>query len=146
MSTRHAVEADIPQIVAMGSRFIDSEYAGYLTFSPRTIADFAQRLITGAGVVFLAEAETRIVGMMAMTTYPHPFSGETIATEVVWWMEPEARGGSAALRLFAESEAWARSQGATKLQMIAPSDHVAQFYERIGFERIEVHYQKALTA
>lgn len=143
MTLRRAEEADVPAIVAMGARFIDAEYPGAIRFSAEGIGTLARNLIAGGGVVLVAEAIAP-VGMMALSTYLHPMSGERIATEIVWWMDPDARGGRAALKLFAAGEAWAREQGAVKLQMIAPSDKVGQFYERLGFERIEVHYQRSL--
>lgn len=128
----------------MGARFIDTEYPGAIRFDPPALAALTRSLIDGGGAVFVVEKDGGLVGMMALTTYVHPMSGDTIATEIVWWMDPEARGGRAALKLFSAGEAWARSKGATKFQMIAPSDKVGAFYERLGFERIEVHYQRSL--
>lgn len=144
MTIRAATPNDLDAIVAMGERFIETEYPGAIRFDPERLVSLACSLMAGAGAVLIAEAADGLVGMMALTTYQHPMNGDTIATEIVWWMEPEARGGRAALQLFAAGEAWARTQGATKFQMIAPSDKVGRFYERIGFERIEVHYQRSL--
>jgi len=144
MTIRQATAEDVPAIVAMGERFIATEYPQAIRFNPQGIAALAQALIAGAGVVFLADDFSGTVGMMALTTYAQPMSQELVATEVVWWMEPEARGGRAAMKLLKAGEAWARAQGATRFQMIAPSEDVCRFYERVGFERIEVHYQRTL--
>jgi len=141
---REATRADIPAIVRMGARFIETEYPAAIRFNGDQLGALTTSLLQGGGVVFVAAVGETLVGMMALTTYVHPMSGERIATEMVWWMEPEARGGRAALRLFDAAEAWARGQGATTFQMIAPSDKVAAFYERLGFARIEVHYQRSL--
>lgn len=141
---REATADDIPRIVEMGARFIDTEYPGAVRFNAQQIGAMATALMNGNGAVFVVETEGRVAGMMAMTTYEHCLSGDLIATEVVWWVEPESRGGRAAFHLFAEGEKWARAKGATKLQMIAPSDKVGKLYERLGFERIEVHYQRSL--
>lgn len=141
---RTATREDVPRIVDMGARFIDTEYPGAVRFNPEMLAALTTALIDGAGTVLVVEAADELVGMMALQTYVHPMSGDLIATEIVWWMEPEARRGVTAIRLFIAGEQWAREQGATKLQMIAPSDKVGQFYERLGFERIEVHYQRSL--
>ena len=141
---RVATVDDIPAIAAMGAHFIETEYPGAIRFDAERLATLTRSLIDGAGVVFVVEQAGALVGMMALTTYLHPMNGDTIATEIVWWMEPEARGGRAALKLFAAGEAWARDQGATKFQMIAPSDQVGAFYERLGFQKIEVHYQRSL--
>lgn len=144
---REATGNDVPAIVKMGLRFLASApYGGKLTPDPRAMASFTSRLIASPDAVWLvAERDDVLIGMLAIFLYAHPFSGQQVANELCWWMEPEFRGARSALRLLAAGEAWARSRGATLLQMIAPTDHVAAFYERTGFERTEVHYQKDLA-
>lgn len=142
---RPATPADVPAIVAMGATFIETEYPGAVRFNPAQLATLAEALMAGTGsVVFVVEADAALLGMMALQTYAHPMSGDTIATELVWWVNPAARGGRAALQLLDAADRWARQQGATMLQMIAPSDKVARFYARVGFDKIETHYQRRL--
>lgn len=141
---RRATHADIPRIVAMGATFIEDVYPAAITFNGEAIATLTANLIDGAGVVFVADCAGAVAGMIALVTVVQPMSGETIATELVWWMDPDARGGAEAIRLLSQAEAWAKSKGATRLQMIAPSDKVAAFYERLGFQRVEVAYMRAL--
>lgn len=144
---REATPDDVPAIVQMGLRFLTSApYGGLLRPKPEVMAAFALRLIQSDEAVWLvAERQGALIGMLAMFLYAQPFSGQVIATELCWWVEPEARGPRTAIRLLTQGEAWARAKGAELLQMIAPTDHVAAFYERTGFERIEVHYQRALA-
>lgn len=142
---RQATHADIPRIVAMGERFIDDVYPAALTFNGEALSTLAAQLIDGAGVVFVAESGSGdVLGMMALIVVTQPMSGETVATELVWWIDPDARGGRAALALLATAEEWAKLQGAKRLQMIAPSDRVCRFYERLGFQRVEVAYMRTL--
>jgi RimJ/RimL family protein N-acetyltransferase len=143
VTIRRAVVEDVPRIAEMGARFIDTEYPHALRFDAEQLAATTQRLMAH-GLVLVADAGDGVVGMLALTTYQHPLSGDRIATEIVWWVDPEVRGGRAALQLFAAGEAWARAEGATHLQMIAPSDKVGRFYERLGFAKLETHYQRAL--
>lgn len=138
---RAATSADVPSIVAMGERFVEAEYAAYLRLDGVSIAAYAQYLIGGGGVVFIAERDMEPVGMMALTTYQQPMSGERVASEVVWWMDEDARGGLAALRFVKAAKQWAREQGATRLDMVAPSDRLCRFYEQIGMSKVETHYQ-----
>lgn len=140
---RAATIGDIPRIVEMGGRFIEGVYPAAITFNADTLAVLTEQLILGAGAVFVAETDA-VVGVIALLTVTQPMSGEIVATELVWWMDPEARGGRAALELLKTAEDWARSQGATRLQMIAPSDKVALFYEKLGFQRVEVAYMRNL--
>lgn len=142
---RRATHADIPRLVAMGERFIGDVYPAALTFNGDALAALSKQLIDGVGVVFVAEhANGDVLGMIALIAVAHPMSGEMVATELVWWIDPEARGGRAALALLAEAEEWAKLQGATRLQMIAPNDKVCRFYERLGFEKVEVAYMRNL--
>lgn len=135
--------ADLPTLVAMARRFLGSVYAGKLPDNPAQLETFGRGLLTNpASTVWVAEDETPI-GLIAMLLYTHPMSGELTATEVVWWVNPERRG--VGVRLFKRAEAWARAQGAVLLQMIAPTEAVARFYERCGFDRIETTYHRRLA-
>lgn len=144
---REATAADVPAIVAMGLRFLASApYGGKLTPDPVVMAAFTTRLIDAPEAAwFVVERDGALIGMLALFLYAHPFSGQRVANELCWWMEPAHRGARVALRLLAQGEAWARAHGAELLQMIAPTDHVAHFYERTGFERTEVHYQRVIA-
>ena len=146
LTIRAATEADIPQIVKMGLRFATAEYAISLPADPDRIAMLARNLMGGENSVVLVSesSEGAVVGMIAMMVYDQPMTNELVATEIAWWMEPEQRGSSAGIRLLKAGEQWARARGARKLQMIAPTDRVGQFYERLGFQRIEIHYQRSL--
>lgn len=146
MTIRPATEADVPAIVAMGLRFQAlTTYAHHLRTDAALLTTLADGLVRNEdAVIFVADRAGVLIGMLAAALYPQPMSGLLIGAEVCWWMEPEARGGRTALRLLHTAEAWAKAHGAAVFQMIAPTDHVAQFYDRLGFERVEIHYQRAL--
>lgn len=142
--TRRACADDIARIVAMGQRFIEQIYPSDVIFNGEQIARLAQQMIESPdGDIFLAERAGAVVGMLAIHAYPHPMSGEQIATEVCWWVDPEYRG--IGMRLFRDAERWAKSHDAKVFQMIAPSPEVARFYERIGFKAIETTYQRRVA-
>ena len=140
---REATEVDVPAVVGMAMAFIDAVYAGRLAKNPEQCAVFARSLIANDDAVLLIADRGDPVGMFGMMVYLHPMSGERIAAELAWWVNPDARG--VGLRLLHRGEVWARAKGAAVLQMIAPSDDVAQLYERLGFDRIETSYQRRLT-
>lgn len=141
---RHATLADVPRLVEMGRRFHAEAYQDTLAENPTQMAVMARRLITDEhGVIFVAETDGRLVGMIGMLVYAHHLSAEWTAGEVMWWIEPEARGSG--VRLLKAAEAWARDQGAQKIQMIAPNARVGTLYTRLGYVPIEVAYQKAVA-
>lgn len=141
---REATPADVARIVEMGTRFVsDTTYRAFLTINPSQMAVFVARLIDGpASVIFVAERNGALLGMIGMLIFPHHMSGDLIAAEAFWWVEPEARG--AGVRLLKTAEGWALTSGAKFLQMVAPTDRVGQLYERRGYARVETSYQRSL--
>jgi GNAT superfamily N-acetyltransferase len=105
----------------------------------------ARQLIEGnIGTLIVVVGNHKAVGMIGLITFLHPLSGETYATEMIWWVEPNYRKSGAGIRLLRAAERWAKDQGAVALQMIAPTPEVGQIYAATGFEQIETLYQKAL--
>ena len=91
------------------------------------------------------ETGGRVVGMIGLAVLPHFMSGELVASELFWWVEPEARRGTGGVRLLRRAESWARSTQAVRMQMIAPTAHVAKFYQALGYVPMEVAYQGSLA-
>lgn len=139
---RAAVEADIPRMVEMGLRFHrESSYKETLAANPEQMRTLCVQLLSGHGLL-VSERDGELVGMIGFFISPHFISGESAATECFWWVEPEYRGEG--IRLMREAEKFARSSGATKMMMIAPTDQVANVYERLGYDFVEYAYQKSL--
>lgn len=142
MSIRLAVEADIPAMVDMGVKFHDqSPYKRHLSVNREQMATLGKQLIAKDGLL-VSERAGQIIGMIGFVVYPHFLSGEIIAGEVFWWVEPGFRGEG--IRLMKEAEDRARAAGAKNMQMIAPSDQVAKVYQHFGYEFVESTYQKKL--
>lgn len=139
---RLAVKADIPRLVEMGQRFrAHSTYAQYLADNPKQMAKLGEQLIAVDGLL-LSEREGQIIGMMGFILHNHFISGEKVAGEVFWWVEPEYRGDG--LRLMHDAERRAKAAGAKYMHMIAPTEQVEAVYERLGYEYVEATYQKTL--
>jgi len=143
---RVANRSDVLAIVRMGLRFAGGEYAPWIEATPEALASFAERLIgSDDATIFLAESDGAVMGMLAVMVYPHPMSGARVASELCWWIEPEARGGRTALRLVRAAEQWAVDHDARVLQMIAPTARVGEFYEALGYGRVETTYQRRVA-
>lgn len=139
---RDACVADVPRLVKMGQRFIkESSYSKHLGDNPECAAELIKNLI-GRNSLPIIERNNEIVGMLGFVLGPHFMSGDMVAGEVFWWVEPEYRRGG--VMLMRETERRARLAGAKNIQMIAPNEKVARFYEGSGYEYVESTYQKEL--
>lgn len=132
-------------MVALGEQFIrTTRYQAVLAENPTQMRAMAEHLITGAdSVIFVTEHAGQIVAMIGLVAYAHHLSGERVAGEVFFFVDPSARGITGP-RLIRLAEAWARERGARRLELIAPTERVGQLYERLKYEPIERTYQRAL--
>lgn len=141
---REATHDDAGRVVDMAARFLGgSEYSGAVPWNREALADTVARLIDSRDTELLvAEQEGELVGMLALVLYAHPFSGDLNASELAWWVEPEARSGGVGVRLLKAGEAWAQHRGARALQMIAPNEAVGALYEKAGYRQLETWFQR----
>jgi len=146
---RDAVIGDVDALVNLGTSFLaQTPYGALLPTQPAAIAGIMTRLIESPdGVLFVSvDRAGTLTGMLGALCFVHPLSGEWVASEFYWWVEPAARGGLDSLRLLKLTITWARAQGAVRLHMIAPEGSgVGRLYRRLGFVPVETAYQKNLT-
>ena len=143
---RPATHEDVPELVAMGKQFVQTAmYRDLLHENSAQISVAMVSLIDHeSGTILVLECEGVLVGMMGIICAPHFLSGEIYASEMFWWVTPGKRGDG--VRILRAAELWAKKCGATKFQMVAPTERVGRFYDRMGFTRVETSYQKALSA
>jgi len=142
---RRAEPKDMERILEMGQRFVaETSYLSILggVSIERVMTTIANVALSPDGVILLSGENGSTSGMIAMLTYDHPFSGERTAFEVVWWVDPEARGNG--VRLLKAAERWAKEQGAVKVQMIAPNERIGALYTRLGYSPVETSFQRSL--
>ena len=96
------------------------------------------------GCILVSEDDGGITGLFAMLVGSHPLTMENMAFEVAWYVDPAARGGSAAMRLVKDAEEEARTRGADVMQIGSPNDSVSKTLGRLGYGRREVEYTKEL--
>lgn len=144
---RLATRADIPRLVEMGQRFIaETEYRDFIAFNRDALEALMAGMIGKTNcAIFVGEVSGQIVGMLGMHIYRHPMSNERVAAEAFWWVEPEHRKSSVGLDLLARGEAWAKTNAATKMQMIAPNERVGRLYRTRGYRKFEEQYQRDLS-
>lgn len=156
MRIRTATHDDIPAIVDMAQRFYpespypaiygdmpDSQAAGLVIVMLEGMASHG----IAPGVMLVAEKESALVGMLCLHIDVATFTPEVIAGEIVWWLDPEHRGGMGAVRLVREGERAARERGATVSRMAVLGSSPAEagaMLERIGYAPTETIFTKRL--
>lgn len=148
MTIRPAIRADVPRLVAMARAQLAATYGDAVADNPGQLEATVTLLVTTpAGAVFVADLDGAVVGMIGLVIAPHHCSGLLTAGEVMWWLDPAARGGGRAL--LARAERWAAEAGARVIQMTAPAgdqgDRVGRLYTRRGYRAIETSYQAPVT-
>ncbi len=143
---RESVAEDLPRIVEMFAQFVSStQYAKYVGNDPTHAAMMMERLISDEDkALFVVDSEDGVVGMLGVMVFTQPFSGERIASELFWWLDPAHRGNG--VWLLRRSENWARAKGARRMSMMAPIDkpRVGEIYAAVGYTEVERVFQKDL--
>lgn len=140
---RRATVEDTPRLLEMGQRFaMETEYRDLIAINQERLSSFIETTLANPESCVLVSGSDDLTGMIALLTYDHPFSGERTAFEVVWWVDPEARGDG--VRLLRGAETWARERGIRKMQMVAPNERVGALYRRLGYAPVETSYQRSL--
>jgi hypothetical protein len=144
---REATFDDIPVIQDLGRKFLsEGPYKGRPVKDEQT-EKFAKVVISSLGKVLLweeEEADGKVTGILGFILVPHYFTGEMIAQELMWYVEPEYRKGCAALKLLWEAQTIAKRLGAKMMQFTAPTSSAAKLYDRFGYKLLEVTFEKVL--
>lgn len=85
-----------------------------------------------------------VVGALLASVMVSPIAPVRIATELAWWVDPEARG-RASLKMLPAYEAWAAEKGCQMIGIAGRGDpRLARVYKGRGFASHEDHYLKVL--
>ena len=143
-TVRPASSVDLDTLVTMAQHFVEqTEYRATVPSDAAHLRGVAERLLE-AGVVFVAESEEGVVGMLAGLVFPHYLTGIVTASETAWWVEPTARGTTTGRDLLRAFEAWAREHGATRLELGSRDARLDRFYTRLGYAPVERVFAKEL--
>jgi GNAT superfamily N-acetyltransferase len=147
VTIRHADDGDVLALLAMAQSFVaQTSYHGLIALSLSHLETLTRNVLSSPqGRVWIALDGETPIGMLAMGLFEHPMSGERVASEVVWWVEPAHRGSSCGRRLLRAAEQWAKDQNADLIQMVAPNARVGRFYEALRYVSVETTYQRRLS-
>ncbi len=151
MTIRLAAPEDIPSLMRMAERFhAMAPFAELIPFCPESMADTFVKLAThDSGVLFVAEVDGAVVGMIAGITFPHWVNAaHRSAQELFWWCDPEYRGKGAGMALADALEQWSKDIEADSLFMASTSnltpDALGKLYQRRGFSKQDIYYAKGV--
>jgi len=128
---RDAQPEDVSRIVEMGRRFLmDGPYKDKLADNSNAAAAYAAGILANQnGHILVAEKDGSLIGVIAFVVDHHPMSGESIAAERIWYVEPEHRPGGIAMHLMWEAEKLAIYLWENYIE---PYDHEQIFFIGIG--------------
>lgn len=146
-SYRAAQHADAALLASLGRLFFqESKYSEVCAYDEQAARSFIEAMIAH-GIVLLALRGLDIVGFIG-GTIAGPWFNPTarVATEYAWWVHPDVRGTTVALRLLADFERWGREHGAEFINLtdLARIDSPAgEMLGRMGYALVERAHLKA---
>lgn len=135
VTIRAATPADEPEILACLTRLAQgSQWTQGAVLDPSHLAATLRQVFTNPDARFFVadNGESTLVGLLVLMVYAHLISGERMAGEVCWWVDPEARG-RVGLHLLTEAEAQLAAEGVRRVQLLAPVHAVARVLLRRGY-------------
>ena len=147
---RNATGADFDAMLDMGEQFYATttyaEFAPYARDSAALLFDMMLR----EGVMLVAEdlEAGDLVGMVGLIVTPFHFNyGRLSAHEVMWWVDPGARGRVHGYSLLKAIEPACAAKGAELIQMLHLSSSpevVGEMYKKLGYKHSESAYTKVI--
>ena len=140
MIIRKAKEGDMEAIIKLGRDMYDeSELQGMDFKEDRCRNYFLGLLATGLAIV--SEIDGIVMGMFGAELQKHIFSNDYMTMDVLNYVVPERRGGSAAQRMITVYIAWAKELKVKPCNIWLGInaginvDRTERFYNKLGFNR-----------
>lgn len=105
-------------------------------------------LQSGVGEIFVVRDGERVAGILGAAFVPEGFSGWMTALEQFWYVLPEYRKSTRALRLLNAFEAEAKARKCRKILLVhlanSQSERLEELYRNRGYVLIEKTYGKLI--
>jgi hypothetical protein len=133
---------DVPALVELGREMhLESRFAGE-RYGADKVEGLLTRLISGDGVVFVAEHDGEIVGGFAGGTTDRWFNDTLVAFDYGLFVRRGERHGIIAMKLVSAFMRWAHALGVTTIECGVVSgvntESTARMYEALGLKRVGV--------
>lgn len=125
----------------------ESPYRG-LPINEKKLKDVTDHVMSSdlCLVLLLVSPEDQPVGMIAGHVNEMIFSTDKMASEIMWWVDPEYRGSRHSIRLLDGFEYWAYKSGCKFVQMSAlgndTGDRLSKLYKKRKYINTEQAYIK----
>ncbi len=149
MKVRVANSNDIPALVPLYMKFYETtDYNKIYQADIETITLLTDYIIQ-EGAMVVAEVDNIIVGSAGAYIGPATFNKNIrVATEVIFYLDPDVRGNSIAPILIWELEKQCKELGALSLQMMRlrnSSEKIDELYQLNGYRPSEFNFTKRLV-
>lgn len=146
---RVATISDMPRLLELGQMLISESALSRFKFDFGKASDSLANIITGGGVVFVAEQDGEIIGGFAGGITELWYSREKIGFDYSLFVQPGRRNGLTAIKLVTAFEAWASELGAVELHLGISTgvniDGTTRLYEHLGYEHIGPLFKKKVN-
>lgn len=120
-------------------------------FDPETfLTKIGSFIDGGSGVVIGYFNDNVIRGAIGGIKYADIYTNDLVATEMWWFVLPQYRGGTAAMRLIRAFQTWAKASGCKRCSMVhlagLQPERLKHVYESLGYSLTETCYSLTLDS
>lgn len=149
VTIREATLDDLPALARIGRKFYEEAELSGEYREERFVESWAKFMGLGIACVLVAEEDDQILGGFAGLIYDSIFTDDLWFDEVCWYVDPEHRGGTAAMRLFRAAQEWSRDKGVVVMRVghrvnLMP-ERLGRFYQAAGFKPSEVLFSREIN-
>lgn len=128
---------DAFKIVEIGEKFMTEGRFKDHEYNPKGVLGILEATVLRPDKAFCA-FDDQYRGLILMGISQHYFSTYKWATDFAFFVLPEYRGGTLAVRLLREAEKWAKENGASELTILhntgIKTDTSERFFNGVGYE------------
>lgn len=139
---RQATGADVPAMVRMAGDFIAASGTGLPFDAEYVESSLRIHLGTGGRFTVVLDVDGEARGMLCAMASRSTLAPVAVATELVFWIDPECRGRAAMEMIQAYSD-WAQAAGCMSAAMVSlPGRSLERLYSMAGFAPAETTHSK----
>ena len=146
---RLATDEDIEVCLEMGRKFYSTmELAKMIPYDEESASVQFFNMLDNGFILLGETEELEVVDMMGCIFVDYPYNtAYRLCSEMMYWVEPDHRGGTMAVRMIKEAEALAVHEGASCVVMAAletSPEMIDTFYNKLGYKRSERAFIKGV--